>query len=1574
MSPERSDGGGRAGAGGFDYQHRVAAWFATHVLAGSSLTPIDELWRGALQRLDLETGDPVDDVRLTPLQGSDVALQCKRTIQLSRAETGESSKTLDQFVEHHCSPGHDGDQLVLVVTSEASAPVRTHLRRLLDRLRTTEDSTSAGEIPANQDERRAYDVVTSHIVRAWQSQFGHAPSDVERLHLLRRCHVLVLDVEPGGAHETVARDRLRSLAAVGDDADAAWDALIAHCARLAANGSGADRTTLERQLATRGIALATATDYSDDVRRLEAVTSGTLETLEISGLTVPSPRGGIDVDRQIITALTTAAADASQLVVGDPGIGKTVALHHLVRHHLTRATPVLFVSVGDVAASSRGDLRTEFGLERDLLEVLAHWAPGVPKLFVVDGLDAARTESQATLWRAVIELVNQLPDWRIVVSIRTWDVQHSQRLPAVFPAPTIDISLLDDAELNQVGARWPELNDLVQLAPPELTLLLRNAFNLRLAAELLSTGTPLAELHDIRNQIQLLDHYWRHRVAHGAAGLARTQILDRFCVHAVEHRTMVVPTTVLLSRDTAAGVHLEALLSRAVLSDATAVPSTPAVGAVRIAHHILFDYAVATTVFASTSDVLSQRLHDDPDLVLFARPSIAMHFERLWNSDVDVFWITALRLVKDPAIPRIAATAAVEIAARRAASTEDVKQLVDAAMEAHGTAQARRLLHYLAVAVDIRLGADAAAPLAVWADVAVQLSNDVSSTELPLRILVSTLVRRHRDRLGLDELAKCGIAARQHLAYMWSQLPSPVTRLAIDMVVATATTAPDATESLLRQALEPDYLSMYGPNDLHALTEGVVTLAPVLPAFVEDLYVAVMLHEEPSTEPTDMIGSAVLPLRSNRRQDVEHAQWNLVEHYPALLDADLERALSAAARIVRSTYNDGEGIEATVGERTFRIVADQSRRWDSSGYRRGNEITDLLHKLEEHFTEASDAAAERAIQHLTSFSVPTAVWRHVLAAAKRNGRLAAELLPLDHLVSGFTLPDLVDPLADLVAAIFPARPEDERRRIEDLVMSMAPEGESDDPGWYIADYRYRQLLHALDRTAVTRIEIIAAQDASTPTPTDGILPGNWLEDGTDRHRPDLTTEADRSAWTAMEELRVFTGNHLNEAPDDDAVAASTAVAERLLPMLADEHLTAAVRAASDDVLARAAEIWTRRGRDVGDDTLSLAHTILLRYHDAARPTDYGDNQSKLTTIPQGPRTDAARGLVQLARFADYCDDDVLKALRALCTDEVPWIRCSVVRGLPGLRGTNAEAMWELLFDRADAEPHQDVLAAVAHGVFGLRVDLDEAVVLLDRAAQRALPTEASASAAEAVTEVAGWLWVWTGHQRTSDILERLTDLDTYGSGGLTSMLHSLRKSGAFTSDDDEIRARTHGLCSRLVGLGTNWIDELDLSNLSDEEMVKVRAAAELLHGVANQIYFASSAHSRSDADGPLPVADIRLADEFGDLVVRLGTLPAAPVTHRLIEFITHVLDARPAWTLYAMKEVVTGGGRQGGYPSDSLAMKSAVTIITRLLADHRGVLQDPACATALREVLDVFVEAGWPEAHGLVFRLENIFR
>ena len=54
-------------------------------------------------------------------------------------------------------------------------------------------------------------------------------------------------------------------------------------------------------------------------------------------------------------------------------------------------------------------------------------------------------------------------------------------------------------------------------------------------------------------------------------------------------------------------------------------------------------------------------------------------------------------------------------------------------------------------------------------------------------------------------------------------------------------------------------------------------------------------------------------------------------------------------------------------------------------------------------------------------------------------------------------------------------------------------------------------------------------------------------------------------------------------------------------------------------------------------------------------------------------------------------------------------------------------------------------------------------------------------------------------------------------------------------------------------------------------------------------------------------------------------------------------------------------------------------LIQRALADHRDIFQRPdskesECLAALLKVLDLFVEAGWPEARQLTHRLEEIYR
>lgn len=1578
MPAHRSDAGGRAGAGGFDYQHRVAAWFATHVLGGAGFTPDEPLWHGPLRRIDLETGDAVDDVRLTPENASAVMLQCKRTIVLSEGERSDLAKTVTQFVGHHLADGHEDDKLVLVTSSAASSVVHTHLRQVLDRLREADADASVDDVSANKDDRRAVEVFTAHIVRAWELGHGRPPTEREQQGLLRRCHVLVLDLHPGEAHEIVARDRLRLLVAGPDAADAAWDALVEQCARLATDGSGADRSHLQWHLASRGIALATAPDFGRDVDRLQSVTTTTLEMVETSGIAIPTADGSIDLDRPVVRDLVQQSTIESLMVVGDPGIGKTVALHHLARHELDEGRPVLFLSVGDIGATSRGELRTELGLDHELLDVLPHWSPGIAKLLVVDALDAARTDPQAKMWRTLLGQVQKLPDWQVVASIRTWDLENSAHLRAVFPSPPVDVTELTDDELDQLRAASPKLEALVASASPELEQLLRNPFNLRLAAELLVAGLPIGELHAIESRLQLLDRYWQHRVSDGSGRITRTQLLAGFSEYAVANRTMVVPTSVLVARDSAAGDYLETLLSRSVLTDATATPARAAVGAVRVAHHVLFDYVVAITLFGTTDEALVERLRDDPDLVLFVRPSMDMHLERLWTQDLEAFWKTARRLAADIAVPRIAEVAAAEVAARRTRHADDLTPLLDAAIDGPEAAEDARLLRFVAVAADIDLREGDTARLDVWAEVVSRLAAHLPALELPLRILLDALAREHQDGLEPDELAKCGHAARRSLAYLWEQPPSRATQVSIDAVVATAVADSYATDEVLREVLDTNRLSEHGPTVLHALTESVPELAGLLPEFVEDLYGTLTLHEETSTEETELGGSLILRLRSNRRQDFEHAQWALVQKYPDYFAAAPSHALRAIKQIILAVNEGAEVLTGDICGRQFEVIADNSHRWDEGGYRSDRGITGLLDALEAVLTEASDSTAlEELIDRLAAEPMPAGVWRHVLKAAAKNPELAERLLPLDELVVALTHPDLAGPLSQVIHQMFPDRPDEERRRLEGAVLSLRPEDEQDDLKSYNAAVTYRRLLYALDANSAGE-DIIAAQAAAAGPPTDVGQEGEIRAGFNEHHAAEFASQIDEEAWELITQLRSFNEQHLNAHPSDAAVASCRDTLQRLLSMVEENELSEPVRGDADAALASAAEVWTRRESDVGEEVLSVARDVLLRYRDDPRPTDDPNAGDRLSLIPQGPRTDAARGLVQLAGFPELCDDEVLDAIRSLSNDRLAWIRYFVARDLPFLRNTASGLMWELLEDRATNDPHDGVLRGAALGAYTLANFGHEAraLGLLGRVAQRARPTDEHDSALEACTGAVGMIWVSKANQVAADILELLTDLERLGTDGLRSMLHKLRASGSFTCEDEEVRARTHDLCSQLTDRGIERVEELLDLEASPERDSKLNNALHLLDALANQIYFASHAHSRpgDDPDDPLPAEDVRLADEFGDVIVQLGATPVPSVTHRLVELLEHVLDARPAWALGALRDILIKGGQQGGYHLDSTAMESALEIVTRLLADHREVLQDPVCLAAIREILDLFIDAGWPRAHRLVFRLDEIYR
>jgi hypothetical protein len=99
----------------------------------------------------------------------------------------------------------------------------------------------------------------------------------------------------------------------------------------------------------------------------------------------------------------------------------------------------------------------------------------------------------------------------------------------------------------------------------------------------------------------------------------------------------------------------------------------------------------------------------------------------------------------------------------------------------------------------------------------------------------------------------------------------------------------------------------------------------------------------------------------------------------------------------------------------------------------------------------------------------------------------------------------------------------------------------------------------------------------------------------------------------------------------------------------------------------------------------------------------------------------------------------------------------------------------------------------------------------------------------------------------------------------------------------------------------------------------------------------------------------------------------ARTAHYFMQLLNGVLRYDPQVVLRMASEVVICS-KQSGYNLDSMAMSETVKLVESILADHRESVQEEASVKNLLELLDAFVDAGWPEALNLVWRLDEIYR
>ena len=1350
--------GGAATAGGVAYQARVAAWAAARILAEERASGFWGFSSISLAALYCETGSGVDDLLLVTSDAGQLFVQAKRRIDLEQGASSELASYIAQCVRQQ-SAGRSGvgssdagvgrpldrrrDRLVLVTSPAASAGVRVHLRAVLERGRELPAADPLDALVTNKDERRARDVVVAHLRRAWDEQHGSAPSVRQLREVLALMQVEVLDVEPGGDGEREAQTLLGP-GVLRDPSQraTAWTTLVDFCTGLMRRRSGTDRRGLQQALAGAGVVVDPAHSYEAGIAHLRARSTATSRRLAHLA-TIPAGAAEVRIDRPATEQLRRVATVGSCLLVGEPGAGKSAALHQLARELVSQGEDVVYLAVDDLTGQSLGALRQDLGLEHELLEVLDAWTGPGPAYLLIDALDVARVQGSAGTYRQLLrEVTSRDGRWRVVCSIRKFDLRYSAALQQLFaaqPPPQVpeefqdpeftglrhlNIPAFSPAELAQLELQAPRLWRLLQVAEAPLQRLLAVPFNLRLAAELLQLGSTISELSPIRTQLELLERYWQRRVlGDDQQGDASEAVLRRACERMVTARSLQVARSDLA--DPSASAALDTMLSAQVLVEWQPNPSAqPDRQILAFAHHLLFDYAVAQLLLAGLPGTVIVRLRGDPELALVVRPSILLHFHRLWALDRtrSRFWDETLGMVADDAVPEIAKLLGPLAAVELAETLADLEPLC-AALDQSSEPAAYAFGH-LVGALHLSLATPSwlsPARAACWSALAERVSRAPDNrVAYPLRVMVLDLCD-HRSSLSERDLQRLAAAARRLLEFAWARRPrdSQLVTAGLQAVCRSFAGDPASSSALLRRTLQPDQLREHGFEEMPDLTQELPELARYDPSLVGAIYVAVLGHDEPRTDPAPMSGSRILPLVSNIRQDFDHAKWELGEFFSAYL----QQAPLDAIRTLLEVLDTLAAKEPAAPEQPFDFGGMPAAIRDDRGHLWGwdwEELsdTDPVVKMLDGFQRyLEDRAAhddwpflQEAVKVSAGRNRSSAVWRRLLAIGTQHptslGVLLAPLAWATPILAGSATASTA---RRFVHAVFPRLDAADRARVERAILALPAAAPGEDHNW-ITKTRNR-LLKGLHRAHLTtdaamtlRSELDAKKSdlgaaAPPPTPLEEVeAPSTerWLQAATG----DLTGEDNERLLELIRPVETFleaeaTGQqHLGMiAALQSLLAALTApAAAQLDPAVSSTTWELASRAASQ--LARGDHL------SCTNPDGQLIRELLLAAGRHPEPVAEDNEDLQANTVVSwtpAPRINAASGLMTLAGVPTCADAELLEAVERLARDPAPWVRFQVARSLNRLYQTARLTMWALAQQFAHQEPTSGVLHALVNG-------------------------------------------------------------------------------------------------------------------------------------------------------------------------------------------------------------------------------------------------------------------------------------
>jgi hypothetical protein len=1418
-------GGGAATTAGTTFQEDVACYFATLILAEANAEPALAL-PATTRLLDIvaESAQPVDDLIIRTSEGGVVLVQTKTSLSLSDKEDSDLASAFDQFVrqsiagveiaDQTCRPLDARDRLTLAVGQRAPGTISNDLLDLLDKIRSVPDASRLADATTrlNDSEQKTLSVIRTLVQRSWSKQHSNAtPSVEDELAILHSVYVLPFNFAPDGPSRVRAHDLLRSVVPDPDRSGDAWRALIEICRAFGPRRTGGDLEYFRKELERRGLALKAPRSFQADIDSLRTYTTSRIRYIErLAQLKLDDT--SLKIKRPVVQALLDFATDDHCAVVGEPGAGKSGCLHDLVGV-LSQKHDVVLLTADMVKASSPTELASDLRLAppHGLVDVLAAWSGEATAFLVVDALDAARARmSLHVLCDILREVTERAPRWRIVASIREYDLRSSPEVQELFEGEPheqyadprfpdvrhLSIKSLTKDELDQLRPNAPRLAATFDAASASLSNLLLNPFNLSLLCKLLDQHVGQSELNAVQTQVDLLDLYWTRRAERTDD---QATAAERRAVLAAAVGLMVADRELHVASSELDRLLLPAKGQHAVFSDGVLVhvslPPSEGTESIGFAHNILFDYAVHRLWLDGMSDATIKRLSTptNHDLLLALRPSIVMTFERLWyrSPDRKPFWDRCVALSSSREMHLVGKIIAPGVAAQEFKVTLDFEPLIsqiDAPQSVLGD-----VLQFTVQAAVSQLEGDAARYPVVgphapdWMVLAERLCTRLDLHAWEVRSLLLAALRSN-ERLTEVQARHANAAA---IACVRSGLAkggnARLVRPALEMAIVTIAANPRQTVEAVRLVLTPEAISVGGHEWLHSVGENITLIAEYDEQLTLD-FVDIAFTVSGSRDDQVPMGGRLLPMSMNKHDLLAMARHDLDKAFSRILQSNARLGTRMLIHVMTKAIEE-ENKRYLEPQSTFTFAflggeaimrPDASHIWTAGDHNRHEDWFKVLTAFKRRLIELGE---QGNAEELTTILLilrdecsRAIVWSAVLdSAAHSPSGLVQRVYELLASPSILGQIDTRKAAGDAIAKGFEFLDTAQRSAVEEAILQIPSETKEELKDY--ATHRRNRMLGCIPRDLIASPELQAIRDeldkAGGPPPNvpDFSISTSW--GGDDQHwwlrhqgvKPEKVEN--RELIDLSKQLKESAKTNASKPLTVEFVAGQLPLLKAVEAAIERGRTTGAEQPLIDQVDAELIDacehLAAAQGLKRTDEVASFIRKTLLAASASKRPEYDPKDDAQWDKGSAGwgspsPRIDAAMGLMRLASSPDLFDDEIRQALELLAKDRVPAVRYQVLCHAGMLYRTAPALMWSGIEHCCLHEPRAGIVDHVCSNVL-LRLpttDFGRLRPLIDALSKRTRETETFDDVRRACAVFYTRASLWDGDEGASNFIADLS--------------------------------------------------------------------------------------------------------------------------------------------------------------------------------------------------------------------------